>query len=214
MQRASVVVLLVVTAIIGGCHHHHRPSGEAMVVGFVAPEYRGKPVRLVLVTGRVGKEKMYLRDQVERRLVSQIQRESHGQTSGVTSLQLMPPIRDYSSSEVDVKIKEAGVDAVMFVNAGSDVQTSQGWGFSFDSYGGGGGSYSNSARFTNVTVEMYDPKNKAIMWKAEGDIRVSGGNQKSIDQTSEFLAEKVARLLRRDGLYPASQGSPVDSKEE
>ncbi len=197
MRRIMPVFLLL--ALVG-CHNR-RPSGETMIVGFAAPEYAGKQIHNILIAAREGD--IYFRDQLERRMVTSIEQDSGKQTQARTYLQMFPPIRDYPQQDIDEQIKRAGVDAVMFINVtGSDVNTSSGWGFSVGNYGGSGGSYARSARFTRAIIEVYDPSNHKIMWKAEGDLRVKGSSQKSFDNTASNLARTIAGLLRRDGFYP------------
>jgi len=176
-----------------------------MIVGFAAPEYAGKQIHDILIDAREGD--IYFRDQLERRMVAKIEQFSGRQTQARTYMQMFPPIHDYPPKEIDEQIKRAGVDAVMFINVtGSDVNTSSGWGFSAGNYGGSGGSYTRATRFTKATIEVYDPSNHEIMWKAEGDLRVKGGSQKSMDTTASNLARTIARLLRRDDFYPALPG--------
>lgn len=181
-----------------------------MIVGFAAPEYAGKQIKNILVDAR--ETNIYFRDQLERRMVARIEEFSGRQTQAHTYIQMFPPIHDYPSKEIDEQIKRADLDAVMFINVtGSNVNTSSGWGFSVGNYGGGGGSYTRSARFTRATIEVYDPSNHEIMWKAEGDLRVKGGSQKSMDITASNLARTIAGLLRRDGFYPVPPANKTEA---
>ncbi len=197
-----IVVLLFLALCIAGCHKH-KPRGEVMITGFAAPEYKNKPLKAILVHARV--DSLYFRDQLEKKMAAQISSASNNQTRGKKYLDLFPPIREYTSNEIEALLKELGISAVMFIDIAHSEKISSGWGFSGNRYGASGGSYSTSTRFTKANIEMYDASNKRIMWKGEGDLRIKGGTQKSFITTSTELARTIAPMLRRDGFYKTKE---------
>lgn len=176
-------------------------ASEAMVVGYLAPEYKGKRLQNVLVHARI--DNAFFRDQLERRTAHAVRDESNGKTKVFLAVELFPPLREYSEAEIARKLVELEIDAVLFYDiARSDVAVSRGWYFSVGPGGGHGGTYTAATRYTKAVIELYEPSQKALVWKGEADLRVAGGSEKSIKRSTKYLAKRVAELFARDGLYP------------
>jgi len=175
-------------------------SDEAMVVGYAAPEYKGKGLKKILVHART--DNAFFRDQLERRARDAIQDESNEDVTVILAIDIAPPIRKYAPAEIERKISELEIDGVLFFDvAESSVAVSRGWGFSVGPHGGSGGLFSSATRYTKASIELYEPTKKELMWKGEADVRVGGGSEKSIKSSTKYLAKRVAELLKRDGLY-------------
>ena len=117
-----------------------------MLVGFAVPEYKNKPLTNILVHARV--DNLYFRNELEKRMAGQISSASSRQTNGKTYLDLFPPVREYTPTEIDARLKELDINAVMFIDiAHSDVKVTSGWGFSGNRYGASGGSSSTATRW-------------------------------------------------------------------
>jgi hypothetical protein len=203
----NAMILLVVTSMFvisfSACHHRKRaPRGEVMMTGYSAREYRDVSLNKIYVQARV--QHAYFRDQIERRLVTSIKEQSRNNVQVVMGLDMFPPLREYSEKEIEQAINNEKFDAVLFVNVSdSNVAVVSGWGFSGNSYGASGGTYTKSSRLTNVTAEMYDPRNKNIMWKSQGNIEVRGSKQSSFDDTAKLISIRVARMMEEAGFIDA-----------
>lgn len=208
-HQYAMVVLMAVSMLImsvSACHHHRRgPSGEVMMTGYSAREYRNVSLHKIYVQARV--QNAYLMDQIERQLVRSIGEQSRNSVHVVMGLDMFPPLREYSDKEIEETIKSEKFDAVLFLNVSdSNVAVASGWGFSANSYGASGGTYTKSTRLTNVTAEMYDPRNKKIMWKAQGNIEVKGSKQSSFDNTAILISSRVAHMMEEAGLFDPVPG--------
>lgn len=180
-----------------------RDHGQAMVVGFVVPEHKDKPLKRIAVDARVNS--LYFRDQIERRMVDEIHDEGKKQTQAFALSQELPPIKEYSEKDIETKLVELGIDAVLFVTMqDSKESTSKGGWWFHGARGvasGGAASYSMD-RETKVTIEMYEAKTKNLIWKGEGKILIKDGEEQGMmDRTAQYIAERVATFLKRDGLY-------------
>lgn len=134
-------------------------------------------------------------------MVDEIHDEGKKHTQAVALSQKLPPVKEYSEKDIETKIAELGVDAVLFVTIQDTKERTLKGGWWFYGASGGSASYSMN-RETKVMIEMYDSKNKKLIWKGEGEILIQDGEQQGMmDRTAQYIAERVATFLKRDGLY-------------
>ena len=209
MRRHILAFAVVLTAVAMPTVIHARNSAEVLFAGFSIPEYRGSPQKKIIVFGRI--ENIFLRDQLETQLVGRIHAESRKGTVAVRSLDLLPPIKEYTSDDIDALLKKEEIESVLFITVSESAKAdSNGWNVSFAPFVGGKLRRNDSLTLnTSAQVEMYQAGTKNLMWKGEGQITAQGSAEKNIDLVAKLLSAKIAQGLAKDSLLarPCSRWS-------
>lgn len=188
-MKHRVLILLVLFAPFWGC-------AETYITSIKAPNHSNNSKLLI----RANFEDVGLKQSYENAICSSLLARYH--VVAIKSIDVFPPLREYSDSEISAEIARLGCDGILMVNVNGITTGSS---TSYNSLTGSLDTH-QTVDATHNEVKLFDAKTGEVVYRAS--VYTSLGELSTVDYGLTSAADKITDDLVENGFIKVASSKP------